>query len=74
MLIFLNTAEVMIVVSKGFSSHVLILIIWSVQQCNSLLLFLLGNVFEKTARVCVTYIEATGEEGGCSAFVKKWWV
>jgi hypothetical protein len=35
--IYINTAEIMIVVSKGFSAHVLILISWSVQQCNSLL-------------------------------------
>jgi len=35
--IYLNTAEVMIVVSKGFSAGVLILIIWPVEQCNSFL-------------------------------------
>jgi len=37
MSVYLNTAEVMTVVSKGFSAHVLILIIWSVKQCNYLL-------------------------------------
>ena len=41
-----------------------ILIIWSVQQCNSLLRFLLGNVFEITGRICVTDIlKPLGEEG-----------